>query len=131
MGGNGITVALDTYDNGGGEAPAIGVKFAGIEFASTNLAKAALVNLTRTVAQEWAARRVRVNALAPGWIETDLNVRAREGLPGFMERATASIPMGRWGRQEEVAAAALFVATLPPQASVPELVIKPTSQTYI
>jgi len=42
--GSGITIAFDTYDNGGGEAPAIGVKVAGTEFATTNLAKATLVN---------------------------------------------------------------------------------------
>jgi hypothetical protein len=42
--GSGITVAFDTYDNGGGEAPAIGVKFASTEFAITNLAKTTLVN---------------------------------------------------------------------------------------
>jgi hypothetical protein len=42
--GGGLTVAFDTYDNGGGEAPAISLKFAGNEFATTNLAKATLVN---------------------------------------------------------------------------------------
>jgi NAD(P)-dependent dehydrogenase (short-subunit alcohol dehydrogenase family) len=78
-------------------------------------AKAAMVSLTRTVAREWAAHGVRVNAVAPGWIETDINQKAREGVPGFSESVLASIPMGRWGRPEEVAAAALFLCS--PQAS--------------
>jgi NAD(P)-dependent dehydrogenase (short-subunit alcohol dehydrogenase family) len=78
-------------------------------------AKAAMVSLTRTVAREWAARGVRVNAVAPGWIETELNEKARQGVPGFSEEVLASIPMGRWGRPEEVAAAALFLCS--PQAS--------------
>lgn len=74
-------------------------------------AKAALVNLTRTVAYEWAASGVRVNALAPGWIKTDLNEKARRTFPGFEEATLASIPMGRWGTPEEVAAAALFLCS--------------------
>lgn len=78
-------------------------------------AKAAMVNLTRTVALEWAAHGVRVNAVAPGWIETDLNEKARQNLPGFSEGVLASIPMGRWGTPEEVATAALFLCS--PQAS--------------
>jgi NAD(P)-dependent dehydrogenase (short-subunit alcohol dehydrogenase family) len=78
-------------------------------------AKAAMVSLTRTVAREWAAHGVRVNAVAPGWIETDINEKARDGVPGFSEGVLASIPMGRWGRPEEVAAAAVFLCS--PQAS--------------
>jgi NAD(P)-dependent dehydrogenase (short-subunit alcohol dehydrogenase family) len=74
-------------------------------------AKAALINLTRTVAREWAPAGVRVNAVAPGWIETELNERARREVPGFEERARASIPLGRWGRPEEVAAAAVFLCS--------------------
>jgi 3-oxoacyl-[acyl-carrier protein] reductase len=78
-------------------------------------AKAAMVSLTRTVAREWAARGVRVNAVAPGWIETDITEKARQGVPGFSDGVLASIPMGRWGKPEEVAAAALFLCS--PQAS--------------
>jgi NAD(P)-dependent dehydrogenase (short-subunit alcohol dehydrogenase family) len=73
-------------------------------------AKAAVINLTRTTAREWAPSGVRVNAVAPGWIETDMN----EGLraDGEVERGVLSqIPMGRWGRAEEVAAAALFLCS--------------------
>jgi NAD(P)-dependent dehydrogenase (short-subunit alcohol dehydrogenase family) len=73
-------------------------------------AKAAMINLTRTVAREWASSGVRVNAIAPGWIETDLNVGARQD-PNFYETIRSSIPMGRWGRAEEVAAVARFLAS--------------------
>jgi NAD(P)-dependent dehydrogenase (short-subunit alcohol dehydrogenase family) len=73
-------------------------------------AKAAMISLTRTTAVEWAPRGVRVNALAPGWIETDLNARLRED-PETNRALVASIPMGRWGRAEEVAAAALFLCS--------------------
>jgi NAD(P)-dependent dehydrogenase (short-subunit alcohol dehydrogenase family) len=74
-------------------------------------AKAALISLTRTVAQEWATYRVRVNALAPGWVETELNEPARQQVPEFNDNVLASIPLGRWGQPEEIAAAALFLCS--------------------
>jgi NAD(P)-dependent dehydrogenase (short-subunit alcohol dehydrogenase family) len=74
-------------------------------------AKAALISFTRTVAQEWAAQRVRVNALAPGWIETEMNEPARQMLPEFNRRVLESIPLGRWGTPEDVAGAALFLCS--------------------
>lgn len=80
----------------------------GLSYYST--AKAALINLTKTVALEWAPSGVRVNALAPGWIETDLNAVLRED-PEANRELVASIPVGRWGRAEEVAAAALFLCS--------------------
>jgi 2-deoxy-D-gluconate 3-dehydrogenase len=74
-------------------------------------AKAAMIGFTKTVAQEWAGSRVRVNALAPGWIETDMNEGARQAIPEFNRDVLASIPLGRWGRPEDVAAAALFLCS--------------------
>jgi dehydrogenase/reductase SDR family member 4 len=74
-------------------------------------AKAAMINLTKTVAREWAAYHIRVNALAPGWVETDLNEGARRTNPEFNRSVLASIPMGRWGSPEDVAAAALFLCS--------------------
>jgi NAD(P)-dependent dehydrogenase (short-subunit alcohol dehydrogenase family) len=74
-------------------------------------AKAALISFTRTVAQEWAAHKVRVNALAPGWIETEMNEPARQMLPEFNLRVLESIPLGRWGTAEDVAGAALFLCS--------------------
>jgi NAD(P)-dependent dehydrogenase (short-subunit alcohol dehydrogenase family) len=80
----------------------------GLTYYST--AKAAVINLTRTVAREWAGFGVRVNAIAPGWIETEMNERARQD-PGFFNSARDSIPMGRWGTADEVAAVARFLAS--------------------
>jgi NAD(P)-dependent dehydrogenase (short-subunit alcohol dehydrogenase family) len=73
-------------------------------------AKAALINLTRTAAREWAPFGVRANAIAPGWIETDMNVEARQN-EGFTETIRDMIPLGRWGRAEEVASVARFLAS--------------------
>ena len=74
-------------------------------------AKAALISLTRTVAQEWAPYRVRVNALAPGWVETDMNEPARQMTPQFNEHVLESIPLGRWGSPQDVAGPALFLCS--------------------
>jgi len=73
-------------------------------------AKAAMINLTKAVALEWAKTGVRVNAIAPGWIDTQMNQPERDD-PEAEERILAQIPMGRWGRPEEVAAAALFLCS--------------------
>lgn len=74
-------------------------------------AKAALINFTKTVAREWAASGIRVNALAPGWVETDMNERARQEAPEFLRSTTAAIPLGRWAQPEEIAAAGLFLCS--------------------
>lgn len=73
-------------------------------------AKAALVSLTRTVAREWAGSGIRVNAIAPGWIETELNQGARRD-PEFTTAIRDTIPLGRWGTAEEVAGVARFLAS--------------------
>ncbi len=73
-------------------------------------AKAAVVNLTKSVAIEWAPRNVRVNALCPGWTATDLN-RAIWENPEASKAFTDRIPMGRWGQADEMTGAAVFLAS--------------------
>ena len=73
-------------------------------------AKAAIVNLTKSVALEWAGKGVRVNALAPGWIDTPMNQAERED-PEVERRIVEAIPMARWGRPEEIAHSALFLCS--------------------
>jgi NAD(P)-dependent dehydrogenase (short-subunit alcohol dehydrogenase family) len=80
------------------------------ELAYYGTAKAALTNLTRSCALEWARQGVRVNAIAPGWIDTPMN-RAERDDPAAEARILGEIPMGRWGRPEEVAAAAVFLCS--------------------
>jgi NAD(P)-dependent dehydrogenase (short-subunit alcohol dehydrogenase family) len=73
-------------------------------------AKAAILALTRTLAVEWAPSGVRVNALAPGWVETDLTEFARADA-SIGERLIGRVPMGRWATPEEVAGPAVFLAS--------------------
>jgi len=73
-------------------------------------AKAAIISVTQSVAIEMAAQGVRVNALVPGWIETDLTQFLRE--EDSVEVAVlADVPMGRWGTAAEIAEGALFLAS--------------------
>lgn len=73
-------------------------------------AKAALLSLTQSLAIETAWMGIRVNALVPGWIDTDLTdfLRASEEV----EKGTLSrVPMQRWGTAEEIAEPAVFLAS--------------------
>ena len=73
-------------------------------------AKAGLISLTKSLAVEWAADGVRVNALCPGWTATDLNRNLWED-PVAGPATVASVPMGRWARAQEMAGAAVFLAS--------------------
>ena len=85
--------------------------------------KGALDSLTIGAAKELALRGIRVNAVSPGLIQTDLHARA--GLPDRVARMAGSIPMGRAGGTDEVAAAVLWL--LSPEASYITGVIVPVS----
>ena len=72
-------------------------------------AKAGLIGITRSLARELAARGVTVNAVSPGFIETDMTAAHVTG--EAREALTKSIPLGRIGRPEEVAEAVSFLAS--------------------
>lgn len=73
-------------------------------------AKAGLISLTKTLAVEWAASGVRVNALCPGWTATELNRTLWED-PVLGPATIATTPMGRWASAEEMAGPAVFLAS--------------------
>jgi 2-deoxy-D-gluconate 3-dehydrogenase len=73
-------------------------------------AKAGLISLTKTLAVEWAADGVRVNALCPGWTATDLN-RALWEDPVAGPATIATVPMHRWATAQEMAGPAVFLAS--------------------
>jgi 2-deoxy-D-gluconate 3-dehydrogenase len=77
---------------------------------SYGAAKAAVVSVTKTLAVEWAASNVRVNALCPGWTATDLN-RNLWDTPDGGAATVQGVPMRRWGRAEEMAGPAVFLAS--------------------
>lgn len=82
----------------------------GVPFFSHYAAsKAALISLTRTLAAEWAAHGVRVNALTPGWIGTEMT-HAFSADPELSAGLLSQVPAGRWGEPEDVVGAAVYLA---------------------
>ncbi|MFG1298400.1 SDR family NAD(P)-dependent oxidoreductase [Xanthobacter sp. V3C-3] len=73
-------------------------------------AKGGVELLTRQLALEWAGRGVRVNAVGPGYIETDLTEGLRHN-PKLSERINGRTPMGRMARPQEIVGACLFLAS--------------------
>jgi len=70
--------------------------------------KAGLIGLTKALAQEMAAREITVNAVAPGFIDTDMTAVLTDELK---EKLLAQVPLRRLGRPEEIAAAVRFLAS--------------------
>jgi NAD(P)-dependent dehydrogenase (short-subunit alcohol dehydrogenase family) len=75
-----------------------------------NASKAAVHHLTKSLAAEWGARGVRVNAVAPTYIETPLNAFVKSN-PAMYDAWIGGTPMGRLGKVEEIASVVLFLAS--------------------
>jgi len=76
--------------------------------------KGAMVTLTRSLAQAWAKHRIRVNGVAPGFVDTKLTRRSRQD-EAVYSATLERIPLGRWGDPHEMGDVALFLAS--PMAS--------------
>lgn len=83
----------------------------GSPYASAYAAsKAGLVQLTRSLALAWAADDIQVNAILPGWFDTELTRRGRAEVPGLDEKVRARVPAGRWAEPSEIAGTAIWLA---------------------
>jgi 2-deoxy-D-gluconate 3-dehydrogenase len=82
----------------------------GIRIPAYTASKHAVAGLTKSLCNEWAARGVNVNAIAPGYIATDLNV-ALQNDPERYSAITDRIPAGRWGTSDDLAGAVVFLAS--------------------
>jgi NAD(P)-dependent dehydrogenase (short-subunit alcohol dehydrogenase family) len=91
-------------------------------------AKAGLISLTKTLAVEWGAEGVRVNALCPGWTATDLNRNLWED-PAAGPATIATVPMQRWGRAEEMGGPAVFLASAASSYMTGQVVVVDGGQT--
>ncbi len=72
--------------------------------------KGGLVQLTKSLATAWARDNIQVNAVLPGWIDTDLTRRARQEVPGLHESVLRRTPAGRWGAIDDLSGVAVFLA---------------------
>jgi 2-deoxy-D-gluconate 3-dehydrogenase len=84
-----------------------GASFA-VAYASS---KGGIVQLTKSLALAWAADNIQVNAILPGWFETELTHRARTEVSGLYERVLARIPTGRWAQPKDIAGTAIWLAS--------------------
>ena len=99
--------------NGGGKIINIGsmMSIFGVSFSPAyGPSKGGLVQLTKSLATAWAKDNIQVNAVLPGWIDTDLTRRARREVAGLHERVENRTPAGRWGSPPDMAGIAAFLA---------------------
>ena len=73
--------------------------------------KGGIMQMTRSHATAWAEDNIQVNCYLPGWINTDLTIKAREDAPGLYEKVLARTPAGRWGEPDDLAGLAVYLAS--------------------
>jgi 2-deoxy-D-gluconate 3-dehydrogenase len=73
--------------------------------------KGGIVQMSRVMATAWAKDNIQVNAVLPGWIDTDLTKRAREQVSGLQDSVAKRTPQGRWGVPDDMAGIAAFLAS--------------------
>lgn len=82
----------------------------GIRVPSYTAAKHGVAGITKLLANEWAAKGINVNAIAPGYVRTDAT-QALQDDPVRSERLLARIPAGRWGEPADIGGAAVFLSS--------------------
>ena len=100
--------------SGGGKIINIGsmTSLFGAPFAGPyGAAKGGVVQLTKALASAWAKDGIQVNAVLPGWIDTELTRGARRDVPTLHDRVLARTPAGRWGVPADLAGIAVFLAS--------------------
>jgi 2-deoxy-D-gluconate 3-dehydrogenase len=98
---------------GGGKVINIGsmMSLFGASFAPAyGASKGGIVQLTKSLAVAWARDGIQVNAVLPGWIDTDLTRGARREVSGLHESVLGRTPAGRWGDIDDFAGIAVFLA---------------------
>jgi len=98
---------------GGGKIINIGsmLSIFGAGFAAAyGASKGGVVQLTKALASGWAKDNIQVNAVLPGWIDTDLTRGAREQIKGLNTMVLMRTPTGRWGQPADLAGVAVFLA---------------------
>ena len=100
--------------SGGGKIINIGSMtsiFGGEKLAPYGTSKGGIVQLTRSLAVAWGPDNIQVNAILPGFIETDLTAQAKIDIPGLNERVVDRTPAGRWGNPSDFAGIAVMLCS--------------------
>jgi len=101
-------------DQGGGKIVNIGslASVLGSRLGTAYAAsKGGILQLTRSLAVSWGVHRIQVNAILPGYTNTDMTSMARATRQGFEEAVVARTPLGRWGEPADFAGLAVFLAS--------------------
>lgn len=99
---------------GGGKIINIGSMtsiFGGDKLVAYGASKGGIIAMTRATAVAWAKDNIQVNAILPGWIDTELTKEAREQLEGLNEKVMTRTPIGRWGKPEDFQGTAIYLAS--------------------
>ena len=99
---------------GGGKVINIGSMtsiFGGAKVAPYGTSKGGIVQMTRSLAVAWAPDNIQVNAILPGFINTELTQKARKDILDLEERVISRTPVGRWGEPDELIGPAIFLAS--------------------
>ncbi len=83
----------------------------GAKLAPYGASKGGIVQLSRSLAVAWAQDNIQVNAILPGWNNTELTIQARKDIQGLHERVLSRTPSGRWGDPDDLIGAAIFLAS--------------------
>ncbi len=99
---------------GGGKVINIGsmLSIFGVQFAPAyGASKGGIVQLTKSMAAAWAPDNIQVNAVLPGWIDTDLTRRGRREIPTLHDSVLRRTPAARWGTIDDMGGVAVFLAS--------------------
>ena len=99
---------------GGGKIINIGSMtsiFGGAKLAPYSASKGGIVQMTRSLACAWAEENIQVKTILPGYIDTELTRQARIDIPGLNETVIARTPTRRWGKPNDLAGTAIFLAS--------------------
>jgi len=85
--------------------------FASVLVPAYSASKAGVMQVTRALSNEWASQGINVNAIAPGYMATEITANMKEVNPKQYEEITSRIPMGRWGNMDDLNGLAVFLAS--------------------
>ena len=73
--------------------------------------KGGVVQFTKSIANSWAKNNIQVNAILPGYIDTEMTKKARADIPELQKRVEERTPVGHWGKPEDLGGTAIFLAS--------------------
>lgn len=102
---------LPAFRKAGGGKMSMSSIFGGAIIGPCAASKRAVAQFTKSLAVAWAAHGVQVNAILPGFIDTDLTRGGRQSAPAMFTKLVERTPAGRWGQPDDLAGLAVFLVS--------------------